>query len=92
MSDDLSSVVAQPYIVMRNDHQDALGLGLAVIEYAPSGKSADEVRGLWQWVEARLNGEVSADEPLTISTLPASPDIVPTMFVPAPAEAAALTS
>ncbi|MDB5575804.1 MAG: putative ParA family partition protein, partial [Bradyrhizobium sp.] len=84
VSNDLASVIAQPYIVMRNDHQDALGLGLAVIEYAPSGKSADEIRGLWQWVETRLNGGVSADEPLMISLLPASPDIVPAMFVPAP--------
>lgn len=87
MSNDLASVVAQPYIVMRNDHQDALGLGLAVIEYAPSGKSADEVRGLWQWVDTRLNDGVSADEPLMISMLPSSPDIVPTMFLPAPEEA-----
>lgn len=92
VSNDLSGVVAQPYIVMRNDHQDALGLGLAVIEYAPSGKSADEVRGLWQWVETRLNPGVSADEPLLISMLPASPDTVPTMFVPAPEEAVALTT
>jgi chromosome partitioning protein len=92
MSDDLAGVVAQPYIVMRNDHQDALGLGLAVIEYAPSGKSADEIRGLWQWVETRLNGGVTADEPLMISTLPASPGIVPAMFAPAPEEAVALTS
>jgi len=92
VSNDLADVVAQPYIVMRNDHQDALGLGLAVIEYAPSGKSADEVRGLWQWVETRLNGGVSADEPLMISLLPSSPDIVPAMFAPAPEEAVALTS
>ncbi len=95
LSDDLSGVVAQPYIVMRNDHQDALGLGLAVIEYAPAGKSADEIRGLWQWVETRLNAGVAADEPLMISmisTLPASPDIVPTMFPSAPVESVALTS
>jgi len=92
LSDDLSTVVAQPYIVMRNDHQDALGLGLAVIEYAPASKSADEVRGLWQWVETRLSGGVTAEEALMISTLPASPDIVPTMFLPAPAETVALTS
>ena len=52
-----------------------------MIEYAPSGKSADEIRGLWQWVEAKLSGGVTADEPLMISILPASPDIVPTMFV-----------
>lgn len=95
LSDDLASVVAQPYIVMRNDHQDALGLGLAVIEYAPSGKSADEIRGLWQWVETRLNGQASAEEPLMISMLPTSPEIVPAMFVPALEEAVhadALTS
>ena len=30
---------------------------------------------------------MSADEPLMISLLPSSPDIVPTMFVPAPEEA-----
>jgi chromosome partitioning protein len=95
LSNDISDVVAQPYIVMRNDHQDALGLGLAVIEYAPTGKSADEVRGLWLWVETRLSGGVSADEPLTISMLPSSPDIVPGIFVPAYEEAVhadALTS
>jgi chromosome partitioning protein len=92
VSHDLSSVVALPYIVMRNDHQDALGLGLAVIEYAPASKSADEVRGLWQWVETRLNPEVTADEPRAISILPASPENVPTMFLPASTETVALTS
>jgi hypothetical protein len=38
----------------RNDQQDALGRGLAVTEYANEGKSADEIRGLWQWVWSRL--------------------------------------
>jgi hypothetical protein len=28
-------VLALPYIVTRNDHQDALGVGLAVSEFAP---------------------------------------------------------
>ena len=92
LSDDLSSVVAQPYVVMRNDHQDALGLGLAVIEYAPASKSADEVRGLWRWVETRLNAGTTAAELPSIGTLPASPDIVPAMFLPASAEIVALTS
>jgi chromosome partitioning protein len=54
----LTDVLALPFIATRNDHQDALRAGLAVSEYAPSGKSADEIRGLWQWVEARLNGGV----------------------------------
>jgi chromosome partitioning protein len=61
---DLAGVLAQPFIVMRNDHQDALGKGLAVGEYAPASKSADEIRSLWQWVETRLNGGVAASERL----------------------------
>jgi chromosome partitioning protein len=51
---DLAGLVAQPYITMRNDHQDALGKGLAVTEFAPAGRSAEEMRRLWQWVERRL--------------------------------------
>jgi chromosome partitioning protein len=51
--------------VMRNDHQDALASGLAVSEYAPSGKSADEIRGLWQWAERKLNGDVNVGEELS---------------------------
>ena len=47
-------VLALPYIVQRNDHQDALGAGLAVTEFAPHGKAAEEMRDLWQWVLNRL--------------------------------------
>jgi len=89
---DLADVLAQPLIVMRNDHQDALGAGLAVIEYAPSSKSADEIRGLWQWVETRLNIGVTADEQAILSELQASPEIVPTMFLPVPVESTALVA
>ena len=45
---DLSDVLAEPFIVMRSDHQDALSAGLAVSEYAPAGKSAEEICSLWQ--------------------------------------------
>jgi chromosome partitioning protein len=89
---DLVDVLAQPFIVMRNDHQDALSAGLAVNEYAPASKSADEVRGLWQWVEVRLNGGVTADEQPIIGEQPAAADIVPTMFLPAAAETVAAIS
>jgi chromosome partitioning protein len=51
---DVPDVVARPFIVMRNDHQDALRAGLAVSEYAPGSKAADEIRRLWQWIEERL--------------------------------------
>lgn len=57
-----NDVLAQPCIVMRNDHQDALAAGLSVIEFSPFGKSADEIRGLWKWVELRLNGGRAAHE------------------------------
>jgi chromosome partitioning protein len=53
----MSDVLARPFISMRNDHQDALASGLAVNEYAPDGKSAEEISQLWQWTEARLNDE-----------------------------------
>jgi chromosome partitioning protein len=58
---DMTQVLARPFIAMRNDHQDALGAGLAVSEYAPFGKSSDEIRDLWQWIETRLNGGIAAE-------------------------------
>jgi chromosome partitioning protein len=59
---DLHDVLARPLIVMRNDHQDALAAGLAVSELSPFGKSADEIRDLWRWVDARINGGIAAGE------------------------------
>ena len=62
---DASDIVAKPFIVMRNDHQDAMSAGLAVCEHAPDGKSAEEMRALWQWVESRLgSAAAAADEPI----------------------------
>lgn len=57
---DLGDVLARPFIVMRNDHQDALSAGLAVSEYAPASKSTEEIRRLWNWIEARLGADASA--------------------------------
>ena len=59
---DLGDVLARPFIVMRNDHQDALSAGLAVSEYAPASKSTEEIRRLWNWIEVRLGANASADE------------------------------
>jgi chromosome partitioning protein len=81
---DISNVLAQPFIVMRNDHQDALGAGLAVTEYAAAGKSSEEIRSLWKWVAQRLGAEAPIAERPTLSELQARPDFVPTMFLPAP--------
>jgi chromosome partitioning protein len=62
---DLCEVLAQPFIVMRNDHQDALAAGLAVGEYAPTGKSAVEIGKLWQWIDNKLSGRTSASQGIT---------------------------
>jgi chromosome partitioning protein len=74
---DVPDVVAQPFIVMRNDYQDALSAGLAVSEYAPSGKSAEEIRSLWSWIENRLGiaAEIAAADvvPEDVSDLPIAP-------------------
>jgi chromosome partitioning protein len=62
---EMGDVLAQPFIAMRNDHQDALAAGLAVSEYEPTGKSAAEIASLWQWTEARLNR--TAPKPLALA-------------------------
>jgi chromosome partitioning protein len=49
-------VLALPYIVQRNDHQDALGAGLGVTEFAPESKAAEEIRALWAWIRRKLTG------------------------------------
>lgn len=87
---DIAGVVATPFIVMRNDHQDALSAGLAVNEYAPASKSAEEIRGLWQWVEAKLNAGATIQHAPFIGEVPEAP--LATMFVETPAEAAAFVA
>jgi len=52
-----AGVLALPYIVQRNDHQDALGAGLGVTEYDSRGLAAEEVRSLWRWVWKSLTTE-----------------------------------
>jgi chromosome partitioning protein len=87
---DVSGVVATPFIVMRNDHQDALSAGLAVNEYAPASKSAEEIRGLWQWIEAKLNAGVTIQDAPFVGEVPEAP--LATMFIETPAEAAAFVA
>ncbi len=40
-------------IVTRNAYQDAQGIGLGVVEYEPHGKSADEIKNLWNWIQKK---------------------------------------
>jgi chromosome partitioning protein len=92
-----ADVLAQPFIVMRNDHQDAMSAGLAVTEYAPAGKSADEIRGLWQWIEVKLNtldlnASPTADEQHVVIAFPIAPDAGSAMYLHTPAKTAAPVS
>jgi chromosome partitioning protein len=94
---DAADIVAQPFIVMRNDHQDALSAGLAVTEYAPTGKSAGEIRDLWQWVEVKLNAIELNDLPTiadqhVVIAFPVAPEASAAMYLHTPAKTAALVS
>ena len=53
-----AGVLAFPFIVQRNDHQDLLGAGFAVTEFAPDGKAAQEISDLWRWVWEKLAVEL----------------------------------
>jgi chromosome partitioning protein len=48
-------VLALPYVGQRNDHQDALGAGLGVTEFAQEGRASEEIRELWRWVLRTLD-------------------------------------
>jgi chromosome partitioning protein len=54
-----AGVLALPFIVQRNDHQDALGAGFAVTEFAPQSRAADEIRRLWRCVWEKLAVEAT---------------------------------
>ena len=47
-------LIAEPPIVSRADHQDAMAQGLGVTEFNADGAAASEIRQLWSWVENKL--------------------------------------
>jgi chromosome partitioning protein len=53
--------VAPVPIVARNAFQDAHGAGLGITEFEPEGKGAQEILGLWRWVDRKM--EKLKDEP-----------------------------
>ena len=61
----LLGVLAEPTIIQRADHQDAIAAGLGVTEYAPREKAAEEIRMLWEWIDHRMTrreyGKASID-------------------------------
>ena len=50
-------LIAEPSIVSRTDHQDAMAAGQGVTEFNPSGAAAIEIRALWGWIEKKLDSE-----------------------------------
>ena len=49
----LLGVLAEPAIVQRADHVDAIGLGLGVTELDRNGKAAAEIQALWRWINRK---------------------------------------
>jgi len=43
-------LLAEPPIGARTDYQDAFAAGQGVTEFSSSGRAAQEIRGLWQWI------------------------------------------
>ncbi len=61
-----TGALALPYIVQRIDHQDALGAGFGVTEFAPGSKAAAEIRELWRWVWQTVTKESNNHEPAPV--------------------------
>jgi chromosome partitioning protein len=54
--------LALPFIVLRNDHQNAVAAGLGVTEFSPDGKAAGEIRELWTWVKRKLDTRLAENQ------------------------------
>lgn len=51
-------LIAEPPIVSRADHQDAMAAGMGVTEFNESGAAAFEIRQLWNWIDQKLQRKV----------------------------------
>jgi len=51
-------LIAEPPIVSRADHQDAMAAGVGVTEFNPTGAAANEIRQLWNWIDNKLQPKV----------------------------------
>ena len=49
---------ADPPIVSRTDHQDAMAQGIGVTEFNPKGEAAREINELLDWVDKKLSPKV----------------------------------
>jgi chromosome partitioning protein len=51
-------LIAEPPIVSRADHQDAMAAGMGVTEFNETGAAAFEIRQLWNWIDCKLQPKV----------------------------------
>src|ERR1700730_7096315 len=51
-------LIAEPPIVSRADHQDAMAAGMGVTEFNPEGAAAHEIRQLFGWIDKKLEPKV----------------------------------
>lgn len=47
-------LIADPPVVSRADHQDAMAAGMGVTEFNEAGAAASEIKQLWSWIENKL--------------------------------------
>lgn len=47
-------IVSPVRVVSRTAYQDALGVGMGVIEFDPEGKAAQEIIDLWKWIYRKM--------------------------------------
>lgn len=48
-------MMAEPALLQRVDHQDAVAMGRGVTEPAPGGYAAAEIHALWAWIDRRIS-------------------------------------
>jgi chromosome partitioning protein len=51
-------LIAEPPIVSRTDHQDAIASGQGVTEFNAAGAAANEIRQLWGWIDYKLGKRI----------------------------------
>src|SRR6185312_10514745 len=67
----------KPFAYVLNQTPIRAAARLAGAEQAPGGKSAEEIRALWQWVETRLGNAVTATDEPVLEELVEIPAIIP---------------
>jgi chromosome partitioning protein len=60
-------LIAEPPIVSRADHQDAMAAGQGVTEFNGTGAAAAEIRRLWEWIDEKLEGKRARHDAIALA-------------------------